>query len=401
MKNIFLTCFAFLLFMLNSQATKHTINASGTSFNPNNIPNVFVGDTMRWVRLGGSHTTTSTTIPVGAATWNNALDGGNTSFEYTVTVAGVYNYKCIPHESFGMTGTFIATYDCNTLVCDDLDACTADACTAQDGCTAIPIDCDDNNACTVDNCDVQSGCSNTPVNCDDADACTVDSCINGACQNTAILCDDGDLCTTDVCVNGACAFTPIIGCSNPCDTLTCADSDLCTTDTCANGACVFTTIACDDAVGCTTDSCVNGTCVFTPIVCDDTDACTIDSCSSVDGCFFTPLVCEDNNICTANSCNNTAGCLFIPIIDCVGMGEISAVHLKVYPNPVLDLLTVETMQAALTQIFITDITGKQVYDSEKINVLQHSIQTASFPSGVYLLHVQSDAGQAVRKILVE
>lgn len=399
MKNFFLFCITFSFSVLSAHATIRTINASGTSFNPNTL-NVFVGDTIRWVRINNSHTTTSTTIPVGAASWDSPLNASTTTFEYPVTVAGVYNYKCIPHEAFGMTGTFTATYDCNTLVCDDLDACTVDSCSAQDGCIFFPVDCDDSDACTTEDCDVQTGCSHTPINCDDAEACTVDSCVNGVCQNTAVVCDDSDICTNDVCVNGICEFTTIIGCNNPCDTLTCTDSDLCTTDTCTNGACAFSPIACDDTDACTTDSCVNGACVFNPIVCDDTDACTTDSCGN-GSCVFTPIVCNDADSCTTDACTNGI-CEFTPILGCgVGIKELSNIDVSIYPNPVNDALTVEITSESLTQIFITDISGKRVYDSGKINTLQHTIQTTSYPAGVYLLHVQSDAGQAVRKILIE
>lgn len=376
MKSCLATAVLFL-FLQHAQATVHTVNASGTSFNPNSL-NVFVGDTIRWAHVSGSHTTTSTTIPAGAATWNSPLNVSNPTFEYHVTVAGVYNYKCIPHESFGMIGSFTATHDCSALVCDDFDACTVDSCSAQDGCIFSPVDCDDANACTIEDCDVQAGCSHTPVDCDDADACTDDSCVNGVCQNTPVVCDDADICTTDSCVSGTCVFTPIIGCNNPCNTLTCNDSDLCTTDTCTNGACAFPPIVCDDFDGCTTDSCGSGICIFTAIICDDGDSCTTDACNTKDGCVFTPVV----------NCN-------------VGIKERSDVDVSIYPNPVKDALTVETTSESLAQIFITDISGKRVYDSGKIHALQHTIQTASFPAGIYLLRVESEAGIAVRKIQVE
>jgi hypothetical protein len=69
---------------------------------------VNVGDVVRWTWTDGAHTTTSTTIPAGAATWNSSLGSNNTSFDYTVTVAGTYNYKCTPHEAMGMVGSFTA-----------------------------------------------------------------------------------------------------------------------------------------------------------------------------------------------------------------------------------------------------------------------------------------------------
>ena len=94
---------------LSSKATKHIITAQNFFFSPSNLTNVLVGDTIRWVRVNGSHTTTSTvsSIPAGAAIWNSPLNSVTTSFEYKVTVAGTYNYVCTPHAA-SMFGSFTA-----------------------------------------------------------------------------------------------------------------------------------------------------------------------------------------------------------------------------------------------------------------------------------------------------
>lgn len=96
-------------------ATKHIINVQNNFFSPSSITNVAVGDTMRWVWVSGVHTTTSTTIPAGAATWDSPMTSTNTVFEYKVTVAGTYNYKCTPHAAMGMIGSFVASAPTATL----------------------------------------------------------------------------------------------------------------------------------------------------------------------------------------------------------------------------------------------------------------------------------------------
>ena len=78
--------------------------------------------------------------------------------------------------------------DCDSLDCDDGDACTADGCSDISGCTSDSIDCDDGNACTDDSCDASSGCVNSNNNaaCDDGDACTAgDACSDGGCAGGA------------------------------------------------------------------------------------------------------------------------------------------------------------------------------------------------------------------------
>ncbi len=69
-----------------------------------------LGDTIQWLPLDPptmSHTITSSNIPAGAASfdviWQLPAD---TFFQYVPTVAGVYDYVCTPHVSFGMTGSF-------------------------------------------------------------------------------------------------------------------------------------------------------------------------------------------------------------------------------------------------------------------------------------------------------
>jgi len=102
------------LFLVNGAfAVKHTVNVQNYSFIPANL-NVQVGDTIRWVWVNGSHTTTSTTIPGSAASWDEPINSSNTSYEYRVTVAGVYNYLCTPHSS-SQIGSFTATAPAATL----------------------------------------------------------------------------------------------------------------------------------------------------------------------------------------------------------------------------------------------------------------------------------------------
>ncbi|HCT30985.1 MAG TPA: hypothetical protein DIW31_09690 [Bacteroidales bacterium] len=103
-----LIAIALLLISFNANSTVVVINQSGSSFSPKTFT-VNVGDVIRWVWSSGTHTTTSTTIPQGAAGWDASLTSTSTTFEYTVTVAGAYSYVCSIHESSGMVGSFTAS----------------------------------------------------------------------------------------------------------------------------------------------------------------------------------------------------------------------------------------------------------------------------------------------------
>lgn len=112
LKNFFAIA-AMILFVQSGFATIHIVfvgQGGGFTFSPVSIPNVAVGDTIRW-QYGGSnsHTTTSVSIPSGAASWNSPMTASVTSFDYKVTEAGTYNYKCNPHGGGGMTGSFVAS----------------------------------------------------------------------------------------------------------------------------------------------------------------------------------------------------------------------------------------------------------------------------------------------------
>lgn len=90
-----------------ANATIHNVAVTNDVFTPASLPNVMVGDTIRWTLGQGMHTTTSTSVPAGAATWNYQFSGLGDDFDYKVTVAGNYTYQCSFHG--GMTGSFSAT----------------------------------------------------------------------------------------------------------------------------------------------------------------------------------------------------------------------------------------------------------------------------------------------------
>jgi uncharacterized protein (TIGR02145 family) len=96
-----------ILFHSDVFAIKWTINVQNFTFSPTSLPSVQLGDTIRWVWISGIHTTTSTTIPAGAAPWDQPITISAQTYEYIPAVTGTYNYKCTPHEAMGMVGSFV------------------------------------------------------------------------------------------------------------------------------------------------------------------------------------------------------------------------------------------------------------------------------------------------------
>ena len=75
------------------------------------------GATVRWIVRDNVHTTTayhprndhhSLRIPEGAAPWDSGfLVHPGDHFDVTLTVPGVYDYYCMPHEAAGMVGRIV------------------------------------------------------------------------------------------------------------------------------------------------------------------------------------------------------------------------------------------------------------------------------------------------------
>ena len=198
--------------------------------------------------------------------------------------------------------------------CDDGNACTAaDACTAKGTCSGGTVVCNDNNPCTSDACDPASGCQTTALPgavCDDGEPCTSgDVCGEGGiCAGKVNSCDDVNPCTNDACASGACQHVA--------NSAACSDSNACTSgDGCKDKACApgGTKVDCDDQNPCNTDTCApaDGQCSHSAtegVACDDGSTCTSsDKCSSAGKCQGVGTVCDDGNLCTTDGCKNGSG----------------------------------------------------------------------------------------------
>lgn len=95
-----------MLFMLMStvvRATIHTVQVANFSFSPSTF-SIESGDTIRWIWVSGTHTTTSTSVPAGATAWDHPMTSANPEFDLKLTVVGTYNYHCSIHPTL-MSGT--------------------------------------------------------------------------------------------------------------------------------------------------------------------------------------------------------------------------------------------------------------------------------------------------------
>jgi|GEM_PF-833626 len=93
-----------LLFIVPVKSTTHNVDVGDFFFDEVSFT-VAVGDTIVWTLIAGAHTTTSTVVPAGAATWAYTFSGISDTFSYIITVPGVYEYICSFHPLL-MIGSF-------------------------------------------------------------------------------------------------------------------------------------------------------------------------------------------------------------------------------------------------------------------------------------------------------
>ncbi|OFX28240.1 MAG: hypothetical protein A2X08_14395 [Bacteroidetes bacterium GWA2_32_17] len=81
----------------------YTITVQDFQFTPDSV-NAVVGDTIKWIWVNGSHTTTSDSIPLGATSWDTIIDTLSQSFQYVVTQVGKYYFISTSDSLMGMSG---------------------------------------------------------------------------------------------------------------------------------------------------------------------------------------------------------------------------------------------------------------------------------------------------------
>jgi plastocyanin len=109
MKKILLLTVALAICSVSAaSAARIRVRVQNFTFQPATI-NAHVGDVIIWRFVNGMHTTTSTSVPAGAQTWNAPIDSTHTQFRYRIQVAGTYQYQCNFHFLQGMTGTIMVS----------------------------------------------------------------------------------------------------------------------------------------------------------------------------------------------------------------------------------------------------------------------------------------------------
>lgn len=108
MKKIILPILFLFAFARIISADTFNVDVADFAFTPADVV-CSVGDTIIWTESSGMHTTSSTSVPSGASTWNYAFVGVGDSYTYVIEMPGDYTYQCNNHPTL-MQGTIRAGY---------------------------------------------------------------------------------------------------------------------------------------------------------------------------------------------------------------------------------------------------------------------------------------------------
>ncbi len=83
----------------------------------------------------------------------------------------------------------------------------------------------------------------------------------------------------------------------------------------------------------------------------------------------------------------------------VGVDELSQGGIKVYPNPVKDIMNVEA-GSGIQQIQLFNVTGQMVINKQ-VDSKTVTLNTSSLKAGIYMLKVTTETGTSERKVVVQ
>lgn len=102
-------------------------------------------------------------------------------------------------------------------------------------------------------------------------------------------------------------------------------------------------------------------------------------------------------IVTRAGCTATSSCV---TVNSVGIEDLDAANIKLYPNPVSNILTVDFGQVMqLDRVFVTDALGRIIQELKQVNDQNIQINLGGESAGVYFLNLDADQSSKVFRII--
>ncbi len=96
-------------------------------------------------------------------------------------------------------------------------------------------------------------------------------------------------------------------------------------------------------------------------------------------------------------CGNRAVTQEIQVNYPVGIDDAGG-KVRIYPNPVADVLNVKSDKSEMTNLEITDVNGRLVYQAQP-KAIECSLNVSHWPKGVYLVKITTETGASVHKVI--
>ena len=90
--------------------------------------------------------------------------------------------------------------------------------------------------------------------------------------------------------------------------------------------------------------------------------------------------------------------VFVDVIELVATNSIRKDNIQIYPNPTSDKLNIKS-DFKITSLNLYTETGNSIYKSQLLNGNNVEIDLSSYPSGLYLLQVETDMGRWIEKVI--
>jgi hypothetical protein len=83
----------------------------------------------------------------------------------------------------------------------------------------------------------------------------------------------------------------------------------------------------------------------------------------------------------------------------LGMTDLQSINLKLYPNPVADVLTISSPNTEILSIQLYTIEGKIIGSFEREQHAYNEIDLTNLDAGIYLLKLYLNGGQETKRII--
>lgn len=84
----------------------------------------------------------------------------------------------------------------------------------------------------------------------------------------------------------------------------------------------------------------------------------------------------------------------------VGVGELENANFKCYPNPAIDVINVQTVDA-INSIKVYSVNGQMIYENQAVQAKLYSIDVTTFEKGVYFMEISTDVETQLIKVVVD